>query len=162
MISASENCRSTNSCFPANFQAKPPPFFFKQLTKCCPCHGFVMLVHPYHRDSSKQRHVTKSNACHKIAKCTTQRAGPAQLTDTLLRLPRKTQMLPPRMPKHAKKNTAKKKHAICEEVDLEHIILITFCERRPLVRLSDLIVVVLPTFANTKTTLGEHDSNLQS
>ena len=31
------------------------------------------------------------------------------------------------------------KRAICEKIDLQHVIQITLCERRPMVRLSDLV-----------------------
>ena len=34
---------------------------------------------------------------------------------------------------------AKKKHAICDEIDLRQMIFVTFRERRPTVRLGDLI-----------------------
>ncbi len=79
-------------------------------------------------------------------------------------------MLPPRMSQKVKKQ---QKHAICEEIDL-HVILITLCEPYPMVRLSNLIAVALRTVANgngcrllrtvatAKTTLSEHDSNLQT
>ena len=62
-----------------------------------------------------------------------------------------------------------KKHVICGETIVQHVILITLCERRPMVRLIDLVVGSLWAVANgcehaavARATLGEHDSNLQT
>ena len=57
---------------------------------------------------------------------------------------------------------ATKTRYICEEMDLEHVIVSTFSVRRPTVRLSALTANTLPTVAVVETTLGEHDSNLQT
>ena len=52
------------------------------------------------------------------------------------------------------------KQVICQKIDLQHVILITLCERRPMV-ISDLTANVVRTVVATETTLSEHDSNLQ-
>ena len=65
---------------------------------------------------------------------------------SIMRLPRKMQTQSRRMSQNATK------HAICEKIDLQHSIRITFCERRPTVRLSTVAVV--------ETKLGKHASNL--
>ena len=61
----------------------------------------------------------------------------------VLRLPRENDALT-----HVTKPKTQQKHAICEKINLEHVILITLCERRPMVRLIDLIANTLRTVAN--------------
>ena len=64
----------------------------------------------------------------------------------MLRLPRKTttqQHKVLHLPQNATRkckacHKTQQKHATCDEIDLQHVILITFWERRPMVRLSAL------------------------
>ena len=66
----------------------------------------------------------------------------------VLRLARKTQTQSQRMSQNVIK------HAICGKIDLQHIILITFCERRPTVRLSDLTANVVRTCCGRSSNAG--------
>lgn len=48
-------------------------------------------------------------------------------------------------------------HAICKGSNLQHVILITFCKRRAMLRLSDLIANMPRTNATERTRLQSPD-----
>ena len=117
------------------------------------------FAQPWQCDSWKQhlRHVTNYCACHEIARCAKCSACNEKRhssIETLLNIALVTQ--------NANADKRQQKHAICDEVDLEHVIRITFSVHCSRVRPSALMANTLWTVAVVETTLGSHDSNFQT
>ena len=94
---------------------------------------------------------TASLPCHKTLRLPRENDNSDTLLKSrVLRLPRKTQTYANATATHvAKRNTSTLRARFCEDIDLQHVILITFKrEHRPMVRLSDLRYAVGKKTAN--------------
>lgn len=98
-------------------------------TASLPCHKMLRLPRDWTRHQHKALRLPREND-----------NSDTLLKSRALRLPRKTQTYANATSTHvAKRNTSTLRARFCEDIDLQHVILITFKrEHRPMVRLSDL------------------------